>query len=231
MFQSELFAAQLIFLRKPSKVTVSEMFAIVFQDLTLKRVLNLQKLNNYPTERSKKTQKYFMFTKGVNYEGYEAQNFEKFIITAFEDHENLQAKTITNGMLRKYGLPSGYITDEIMGPLKRQGLMSTVPILGAFGMKKPTPKGKDIINELNNYLSEKEQELTECVDQDREKFISILQEMKTLVFFIKKENTTLYASIIENVKWVNQNKPLGFENDLSEFTEAINIDTSYLEAH
>ena len=118
-----------------------------------------------------------------------------------------------------------------MNPLINEGYFTAVPVLKAFGMKKPTAKGKEIVNELNSYLSEKEQELTECIDKDREKFISILKEMQTLVFFLKKENTTLYTSIIENVKWVNQNKPLGIENDLTEFTEAINIDTTYLEDH
>lgn len=231
MFTSELFAAQLFFLRRPTKVNIAEVLAIVFQDLVLRRVLNLIKTNTFPTDRSKKKQKYFMFVKGENFEGYEPTNFEKQIIAPFEDHDQLQAKVLTNSILRKYGLPSGYISDEILAPLKKEKLISAIPVLSAFGMKKAAGSGKETVDELNAYLVEKEQELTAAVDNDREKFIQVMKEMKTLIFFLKKDNPELFASIIENVKWVNQNKPLGIENDLFEFTEAINVDMSHLEAH
>lgn len=228
MFKSDLYAAQLFYLRKPSKASTADMFAIVFQDLTLRRVLNLKRIDTYPTDRSKKTQKYFMFTRGVNFNGYEAQNFERSLIVPFEEYDQLQPKTLTNSALRKYSLPSSYVTDEIMTPLKAEGYISSIPLLG---IKKLTQTGENIVNEINNYLTEKAQALTDCIEKDRETFITILKEMKTLTFFLKKDNEELYKSIIEGVKWVNQNKPLGFENDLSEFTEAINIDMSYLDQH
>lgn len=231
MFESDLFAAQLYYLRKPSKATIADVFGIVFKDLTLRRVLNMRKVNNFPTDRSKKKQKYFMFIKGINFIGYEAQKFEKNVIAPFEEYDQLQAKTITNSALRKYNVPSGFISEEIESSLISDKYMSSVPLLGAFGMKKITNKGKETIDQLNLYLTEKEQILSECIDKDREKFISTLKEMNTFIFFIKNDNPDLFNSIIENVKWVNQNKPLGIENDLTEFTEAININLEYLENH
>lgn len=231
MFNSELSVVQLWYLRKPSKVNIHQIFTLIFQDLTMRRVLHHAKLNIYPTERSKKPQMYFKFVKGTNFDGYEPKNYETKVLAPFEELDQLQAKTLTNGILRKYSLPTGFINEEIMKPLKKEGYMSSPPLLGAFGMKSLTKQAKKIIENLNQYLAEKEQQLSECVDTDREKFIPILQELQSLVFFIKQDNPELYQHILSNVKWVNQTKPMGVENDLSIFVEAMNIDLVYLEEH
>lgn len=231
MFDSELSAVQLWYLRKPKKTNIHQIFTLIFQDLTIRRILHHAKLNIYPTERSKKTQKYFKFVKGSSFEGYEPKNYEKKLIIPFEEYDQLQAKTLTNSALRNYGLPTNFINEEIMKPLKKEGYISSPPLLGSFGMKSVTKAGKQIVEELNQYLAEKEQVLSECVDNDREKFIEVVQDMQSFIFFVKNDNSELYQHVLSNVKWVYQTKPMGPENDLSIFVEAMNIDLSYLDDH
>jgi hypothetical protein len=231
MFQSELTAAHLWYLRKPSMVNIHDIFTIIFQDLTLRRVLHLKKRDIYPTDRSKKPQLYFKFIRGINYYGYKPKAFEKKIITPFEEHDELQAKTLTNKALKSYGLPTAFISEEILSQLKKDGYIRSPFLLGMFGAKRLTNKSKQLIEELNQYLEEKKQILLEAIDNDRKQFVYVLEEMQSLIFFVIKDNPELYEHIISNVKWVHQTKPFGDQNDLSSFVEALNIDLGYLEQH
>ncbi len=227
MFNTELLPVQLMYLRKPSKANIQRILSIVFQDLIIRRVLNLKIVDTFPNERSKKTQKYFMLEKGENYEGYEPKQFEKGILAPYDEREQLQPKTLTNKILRKYGVPAGYIDHKIMLPLKEEGYISAPPILKSFGVRKLTEKGKQVVNELNQFLAEKEQQLTDLIDGDKEQFIHVMNEVSTLVFIFKKKNPKLFKNIISMVKRVHLSKPLGQENDLSNFKEAMNINLSY----
>lgn len=225
----ELFPAQLIFLRSPKKIKVDEIFSYILQDLTLKRVLNLQKIQSFPNERSRKTQKYFMFVKGENYEGYDPQNFEKHFLSPFSELNQIQIKILTNYVLKKYSLPSKFIVKELYAPLHKQKYISAVPFLKSFGVYNLSREGKQAVAELNEFLHEREEKLTALIDGDREEFIRALNETGTYAFLFEHENPELHKNIISMVKRIHRSKPLGPENDLSPFFEAYNIDLGYFE--
>ncbi len=228
MFNSELLPVQLLYLQKPAKANIQSILSFVLQDLIIRRILNLKALDTFPNNRSKKTQKYFVLLKGENYVGYKPKYFEKEILCPYDKYEQLQPKTITNKILRKYSVPTGYIDDEIVTSLKNEGYINAPSVLKAFGIHSITSKGKQIVADLNHYLAKKEQQLTYLIDGDKEQFIQVMNEMGTLVFIFKKDNPDLFKNIISMVKRIHRSKPLGHENDLSNFKEAINIDLSFL---
>jgi len=229
MFSTELSAVQVLFLQAPTKVGIDDMISAILRDLTLRRVLNVDKINSFPNDRSRKTQKYFMFIMGEHYEGYEHAEFEKGFIKPFEEINQAQAKTLTNFLLKKYSTPSGFIKDKIYTPLKKEGFVSSLPILKAFGYYKVKTKGKQIITEFNDFLKTQEEKLESLIDGDKGEFINTLKETGVYVFYFEKNNPKLYKNLISMVKRINRSKPLGAENDLSNFMEAMNIDVSYFE--
>ena len=229
MFSTELSPVQVLFLQAPTKVGIDDMISSILRDLTLRRVLNVIKINSFPNDRSRKTQKYFMFVRGENYEGYEHAEYEKGFIKPFEEINQAQAKTLTNFLLKKYSTPSGFIKDKIYRPLNKDGFASSLPILKAFGYYKVTAKGKQIITEFNEFLKTQEEKLKSLIDGDREEFINVLNETGVYAFYFEKNNPELYKNLISMVKRINRSKPLGVENDLTNFMEAMNVDVSYFE--
>lgn len=231
MFTTELSPAQVMFLYTPSKIGVHEVLGYILRDLTLRRVLNVQKINSFPNDRSRKTQKYFMIIKGENYEGYEAAAFEKSTIIPFTEYNQVQTKTLTNFILKKYSTPSSFINDKIYVPLNKEGYISSIPLLKTFGFYKLSGKGKEVVNDLSEFLTAQEEKLASLIDGDKKEFIEALEETGAYVFYFEHHNPELYKDIISMVKRVNNSKPLGCERDLTQFMEAMNIDLGYFEEH
>ncbi len=231
MFETDLFPAQVLFLQKPKKLKVPELFSAILQDLTLRKVLNLEKINSFPTERSKKTQKYFFFNKGENFEGYEPQRFEKYFLSPFTELNQVQSKSLTNYVLKRYALQSGFITDEVYAPLSKAGYVNAIPLMKGFGLFSLSSKGKEIANAANEFLEQQEGKLLELIDGDKEQFINTMKETGNFVFQIEHSNPDLYHELLSMVKRIYRTQPLGPENDLTEYYEAMNIDLGYFDEH
>jgi len=229
MLESELLPVQLFYLQAPKKFHVDEMFDIILKDLTLRKILRVQKINSFPTERSKKTQKYYMFTKGELFEGYEPQQFEKSIMVPFKEMDQVQFKTLTNFVIKKYAKPSGFIEDQCLNPLSKKGYVSTIPLLNWFGFISVKAKATSEVNKVNEYINQLENKLQGLIDGDVKQFIQALNEGGIYVFRIAKTNSVLFKSIIEKIKQINITKPMGAENDLTPFVEALNIDMSFMQ--
>ncbi|HAM99523.1 MAG TPA: hypothetical protein DCQ26_13020 [Marinilabiliales bacterium] len=227
MLNTELFPAQVFYLLAPKKVHVHEVFATILRDLTLRNVIRVAKINSFPNDRSKKTQKYYRFIKGEAFKGYEPQPFEKSFLIPFEETENVQTKVLTNYVLRKYSMPSGFIGDQIYNPLSKAGYIGSIPILKAFGYLSLTHKGNEVVAQANEFIHQQEEKLTALIDGDREKFIHTINETGAYIFHFEENNPALYKNIISMVKRINKSKPMGPENDLTVFMEAMNIDLSY----
>lgn len=231
MFNSELSPVQVMFLKSPSKIAVQEVLSYILRDLTLRRVLRVDKINSYPNDRSRKTQKYFMIVRGVNYDGYEATSYEKNTILPFTEYNQIQTKSLTNFILKKYSTPSSFVADKIYSPLHKEGYISSLPLLKTFGYYKLSAKGKQTVEELNTFLNTQEEKLLSLIDGDKKEFIEALEETGTFVFHFEHHNPDLYKDIISMVKRVNNTKPLGPEKDLTKFMEAMNIDLGYFDEH
>lgn len=231
MFNSELSPVQVMFLKLPSKISIHDVLSYILRDLTLRRILSVEKINSYPNDRSRKTQKYFMLTKGVNYEGYEPASFEKSTILPFTEYNQIQTKSLTNFILKKYSTPSSFIVDRIYSPLHKEGYVSSLPLLKTFGYYKLSKQGKDIINELNAFLESQEEKLTNLIDGDKNEFIEVLEETGTYVFYYEHHNPELYKNIISMVKRVNNTRTSAQDKDLIYFMEAMNLDLGYFDEH
>lgn len=229
MLNTELFPAQVLFLQTPSKVSIEEVFSVILKDLVIRRVLNLVKLKSYPTERSTKTQKYFRFIKGIAYEGYEPMKFEKSFLIPFEEAEQVQAKVLTNFALRKYNMPSGFIDERIFIPLAKDDYISSLPLLKTFGYYSIKSKTKEIIAEVEEFMTTQEQRLESLIDGDKAEFVSAMNDTGTYVFQFEKRNPELYHNIISMVKRIYRTQPLGPDNDLTNFMEAFNVNMRYFE--
>ncbi len=230
MFDTDLLPAQIIFLQNPSRIRVNEIIGAILRDLTLRRVLNVVKITSYPTDRSRKKQKYFRFAKGSAFEGYEPKIFEKSFLTPLsEDEDMIQAKILTNFVLRKYSMISGFIDEKIFAPLHKEGYISSLPILKTFGYYSMSKKGKEIVQIANEFVKTQEEKLESLIDGDKGEFFNALNETGTFAFQFEKTNPKLYKNLISMVKRINRTKPLGPENDLTNFMEAMNIDLSYFE--
>jgi hypothetical protein len=230
MLNTELFPAQIIYLQAPKKVHVHDVIAAILQDLTLRKVLRVVKINSFPNDRSKKTQKYFMFVKGESFEGYEPKSFEKSVLAPFKEMEQVQAKLLTNFVLKRYGTPSGFIEAQIYSVLRAEGYIGSIPILKSFGYLSLTSKGKEEVEKANEFIAQQEEKLKSLIDGDRGQFIQAINETGTYVFHFEKWNPELYKNIVSMVKRINKSKPMGPDNDLSNFMEAMNIDISFLHA-
>ncbi len=227
MFSTDLNPVQVMFLHNPSKMHIEDALSIILRDLTLKRVLNMTKLNIYPTERSKKTQKYFKFVKGEKFEGYEPEPHEKNFLVPFEEVDLLQPKSLTNFVLRRFSMPSGFITEKIYGPLHVEGYVTGLPLLKTFGYYSLSRKGKEVVEMFNQFISEQEQKLESLIDGDKTEFTQALQETGVYTFYFEKNNPELFKNIISMIKRVNNNFREGANNDLTSFAEAVNIDLGY----
>lgn len=227
MLHSELAPVELYYLQKQKKASVKNIFAFIIRTLIFSRVLNMRKLFIYPDYLSKRTQKYFKLVKGINYYTYEAKPYEKEILKSFERYGKIQAKTITNFVLKKFKVPGNFISKELSDPLKKQGYIQKKP----FGGKKITEKGKESLQELYSYMEGIEQMFlnllnTQIEDND---FVIALIEVDVYLFFIELTNIDLFKKIVEKTKDVNAKYPKGYENKISPFVEAINVDLSYFD--
>ena len=61
----ELAPAQILFLRQPSKVKVNEILEATVQDLILKKIVRVEKIQSFPNPRSKKNATIFYAEKGT----------------------------------------------------------------------------------------------------------------------------------------------------------------------
>lgn len=229
MLNIELFPAQVLFLQAPSRVTIEEVFSVILRDLVINRVLNLAKLKSYPTERSKKTQKYYRFIKGTAYEGYEPMSYETRFLSPFEDAEQVQSKVLTNFVLRKYSMPSGFTDEKIFRPLAKDKYISSLPILKTFGYYSIKSKTKQILSEVDDFINNQEQKLESLIDGDKAEFISTMNETGTYIFQFENKNPELFKNIISMVKRIYRTQPLGPDNDLTNFMEAFNVDMRYFD--
>ncbi len=227
MFDTDLLPAQILFLQNPSKIRINEVIGAIFKDLTLRGVLNVVKIKSFPNNRSRKTQKYFRFAKGKVFEGYEPRLFEKGFLDPLEEEDMVQAKILTNFVLRKYSMVSGFIGDKIFKPLRKDGYISTLPILKTFGYYSLSKKGKKVVQMANEFVKIQEEKLEQLIDGDKGEFINAINETGTFAFQFEDTNPALYKNLISMVKRINRTKPLGSENDLTNFAEAMNIDLSY----
>lgn len=227
MIHTELFPAQVFYLMAPKKVNIHEIFSIILRDLTIRNVIRVAKVNSFPNNRSKKTQKYFRFVKGNAFEGYEPKSFEKSFIAPFLETDYVQTKVLTNFVLQKYSMPSGFISDQFYKPLHKEGYVSSIPVLKSFGFLTVTSKGKKVAHEAHEFIHHQEEILTGLIDGDREKFINALYETGSYIFHFEETNPELYKNIISMVKRINKSKPLGPEHDLTLFFDAMNIDLGY----
>jgi len=227
MFSTDLSPVQVLFLQAPSKVKIDDMLGVIFRDLTLRRVWNVIKINSFPNSRSRKTQKYFYFVKGEKFEGYEPAPFEKVFIKPFTELNQVQSKILTNFVLKKYSMPSGFISERIYYPLHKEGYVSSLPILKAFGYYSLTSKGKQLVAEFNEFLQTQEQKLESLIDGDRDEFMKVLNETGVYIFYFEKKNPELYKNIISMLKRLTANKHSVDEKDIIRFTESINVDLSY----
>lgn len=231
MFNTELSPVQIMYLKSPSKFKIDEALGYVIKDLVLRRVFAVEKFQSFPNDRSRKTQKYFRIVKSINFEGYEAATYEKSTIAPFTENNQIQTKILTNFILKEYGTPSAYIADQIFTPLKKEGYISSLPILKSFGYFKLSSKGKTIVSELNEFLNTQQAKLEGLIDGDKAEFIDVLEQTGTYVFYFEKHNLDLYKNIISMIKRINRTKPLGPEKDLQKYTEAMNIDLDYFIEH
>ncbi|MDA3891764.1 MAG: hypothetical protein PF517_08890 [Salinivirgaceae bacterium] len=231
MFNTDLAPVQVMFLKAPKKIGIDDVFSIILRDLTLRRILNVDKINCFPNDRSRKTQKYFMLVRGENYEGYEPKEFEKGFILPFLERNQVQTKTLTNFILRKYSTPSGFIDDKIFQPLHNEHYISSIPIVKTFGYYKVSNKGMEIVSELNEFIAGQEEKLTGLIDGDKGEFINALEETGVYIFHFEKNNPVLYKNLISMVKRVYVGKPFGPQLDLRHFMQAINLDLSYFVEH
>ena len=229
MLNTELYPAQILFLQEPSKISINEVFSIILRDLVLRRVLHLAKLKSYPTERSKKTQKYYRFIKGEEFSNYEPMSFENRFLSPFEDAEQVQAKVLTNYVLKPYSMPSDFITKKIFKPLAKDKYISSLPFLKTFGYYSIKPKTKELLTEVKDFIATQEQKLESLIDGDKAEFVSVINETGAYIFYFEKNNAELYKNIVSMVKRIFRTKPLGIENDLANFMEALNVDMRYFE--
>jgi hypothetical protein len=231
MFSTDLSPVQVLFLQAPSKVKIDDMLGVIFRDLTLRRVWNVIKINSFPNDRSRKTQKYFMFIKGEMFEGYEPKPFEEVFINPFTEVNQVQSKILTNFALKKYSTPSGFINEKIYEPLRKEGYISSIPLLKTFGYYSLTTKAKQLVAEFNDYIQNQEQKLESLIDGNREEFINALNETGVYIFYFEKKNPVLYKNIISMLKRIHNSKPAIAEKDYIRFTEAIYVDLSYFVEH
>jgi ribosomal protein S19E (S16A) len=227
MLNTDLSPVEIMFLQSPAKMKITDIFSTILKNLVLNKVLYLTRIYNYPTERSRRKQKYFMFEKGINYTGYEPKPFEKSFLSPFEEYNQLQTKTLTNYVLRNYSMPGGFIDRRIFQPLHKEGYISSIPVIKTFGFYNLSSKGKEIVKNANEFIAKQEQKLSSFDKELNEEFVDILNETGTFAFKFKKINPNLYDKIVSNIKRIYINQPFGTNKDLINFMQAINVDLSY----
>lgn len=231
MLDFGLSPAQILFLQTPSKVKTDDIFRIILRELIIKGVVRLSITDEFPTKRSKKIQKYYRFIKGYAFDTYEPLVFEKSFLYPLEDGEHVQVKVLTNYVLRKYSMPSDFVTKKIYIPLSKDKFISSLPILKTFGYYSIKRKSKQLLIEVDEFINQQEEVLSSLIDGDQAEFISAMNDTGTFVFLFETRNPDLYNNIIRMMKEVYNNQPLGADNDLTNFMEAFNVDMSYMAEH
>lgn len=228
---TELSLVEIEFLMNPKKIDLAEAFESIIRELIVKKVIATDKKQKFPNSRSKKPQKYDIFFAGDNYKGYEAKKYEENLLRPFTEYGELYFKILTNFVLKKYSVPSSFIESEIRHTLKKEGYVNEIPVLKSFGMWGITSKAKDELQQVEEYLAQMMEKIHHCLPDKQENFIKIIQEMGVLVFLIHTKDHHLWEEIIHMLKKVERNKPLGKENDLSEYLKAALLEMKHLHHH
>lgn len=221
MVDSALFPVQVLFLRAPKKVHIQEVLAVLLKDLTVRRILKVVKIDSYPNARSRKTQKYSMIYKGLKYEGYEPQPFEKPFLLPLADVKQVQTKILTNFVLKKHSYPSAFIAESIIKPLKKEGFASSSP-----GGVKPTSKAKPIIDEANTFLIQQQEKLASLLNGEAREFMEAVIETGSYLFILEYTAPDLFEDLKKKIRNLAKSYG-GAEFELSPFYEALNLDLSY----
>ncbi|PKP12051.1 MAG: hypothetical protein CVU09_00710 [Bacteroidetes bacterium HGW-Bacteroidetes-4] len=221
MVNSELFPVQVLFLRAPKKVHIQEILAVLLKDLTVRRILKVVKLDSFPNSRSKKTQRYSMIYKGLNYEGYEPQPFEKAFLLPLAELNQVQTKILTNFVLKKHSYPSAFITDNILKPLKNKGYLKT-----SLGGAKATSKAKPIVDQVNQFLNQQQEKLASLLNGEAREFMDAVIETGSYLFILEYQAPELFEDIKKKIRNLAKSYG-GGEFELTPFYEALNLDLSY----
>lgn len=221
MVNSALFPVQVLYLRAPNKVHIQEVLAVLLKDLTVRRILKVVKIDSYPNARSKKTQRYSMIYKGLKYEGYEPEPFEKPFLLPLAEVKQIQTKILTNFVLKKHGYPSAFISESILKPLKNEGYASA-----SLGGVKPSTKAKPIIDEANNFLIHQQEKLASLLNGDAKEFMDAVKETGSYLFILEYTAPDLFEDLKKKIRNLAKSYG-GAEFELTPFYEALNLDLSY----
>lgn len=227
MLNTELLPAQVFFLRYTKKLKIHDALSFVIRDLIIRKVVVYHTKSIFPNDRSRKTQKYNMLSKGLQFKGYEAQDFERNLISPLEEIDGVQIKTLTNFILRKYSMPSAYIGAQFLAPLRKIGYVNNIPIIKKFGVYSLTSKAKEITSDLDQIINQFEEKLSALIDGDKEQFYNTITELGSYVFIFEKKNPDLYKNIESMIRRIYTTKPLGVERDLYEYYQAMSIDLGF----
>lgn len=229
MENTALSIAHIRFMMSPSKTKIRTIFTMTLRELVYKEILSLAKINSFPNDRSRKTQKYWMIQKGPKYKPEPDFIHEKSFLSPLEELDQVRVKNLTNYVLRNYPMPSLFIKTNVYSYLKKEGYLTGIPLLKSFGIYSITPNGKQVIEEINHELEQHEETLRGLIEGDKQAFYDALTQCGTKVFLIESRDPELYNNIISMTKRIKQTKPLGPDKDLRNFSEAFDIDVSFLD--
>jgi hypothetical protein len=139
------------------------------------------------------------------------------------DVNQVQTKILTNFVLKKYSYPSAFISDQILKPLKNEGLASSF-----LGNAKSTLKAKEIVEQAHTFMNLQKEKLSNLLNGDANEFIQTITETGSFLFLLEYNEAELFNNIarkIKNIKKSYGNNPFA----LSPYTEALNLDLSYLQ--
>ncbi len=199
MFQTELLPAQIQFLQNPKKAKTFPIFATVIRHLILEKVLVFHNVKSYPNERSKKTQTYGMVSPGPGYASYEPQFFEKVFLSPLIEIPKIQMRILSDYVIKRYSLPSNYVKDDIYDSVKGEYIKRS---LGMYSLK---PKGKEVVEQFNTFITEQISKLTTQVhEEDASALIQTVEETGSWLFIIEAIDHHLFEELKTKIKELNR---------------------------
>jgi len=229
MENTTLSIAQIRFLMRPSKAKVRLVFSLILKELIYKGTLSLVKINSFPNDRSRKTQKYYMVQKGPHFNPEPDYLHEKKFLSPLEELDMVRVKNLTNYVLKNYTMPSNFIKWTMYNELSKDHYISGLPLLKTFGLYSLTSEGKQLVEEKEQLLEQQEEMLRGLIDGDKKNFFDAINECGANIFLMEERDPELYKNIISMVRRINQSKSLGPGKDLQNYMEAFNVDLGFLD--
>ncbi|TPN82385.1 hypothetical protein [Aquimarina algicola] len=183
----------------PNTTSTIELMRLVLFDLVYRQVLVLKKELKKSHPRDPYLREYIIIETGKNFAKYTPHNFEKYFIANIDEDTYFIAKAYLRKVSKIINEKSQY-KQQIIRDLKMRAFFKNNMLLYMLSITKTNRKGKELKVTITEYLNKMDKMLQEALQNQPDKAVEIIKDLKSNIFLLKNLNFELFEKLSVHIK-------------------------------